>query len=135
MAPITKSARKFLLLGIISICVIGTAFGLGHHYGLSTEAKGNSVFNVIVLTDIYEHLETNDLNMARNRLRFMITGNVMIHDQIFGQSIPTDSVSIRRWTHAREIAREEQTNLVPVSELINKLNEYSKTNKATFIKP
>jgi len=128
-----KSVGKKIFIGAICICVLVLIFGIGHHYGCLDEAKGNATFNAKVLTDIYDHLESNDLEKAKSKLRFLIYGNVMIHDLIFRLPIATNSVSVRLWTHAREIAREEATNVVPFSEqsVINQVNDFIKTNKTT----
>jgi len=113
------------------IYVLILAFGVGHYYGHLAERKDNANYNVIVLTHAYELLESNELEKAKSQLRFMIFENVMTYDRQFGSPIATSPVSTHLWTHAREITRQEQTNVVPISEkiLTDEVNNFMKTNR------
>jgi uncharacterized membrane protein len=126
-----KSVGKIIFILVIFICIFPSIFGIGHYYGRLAERKENTSYNVLALTDTYAFLESNDLEKVKSRLRFMIFENVMTYDQQFGQSINTNSFITHIWNYAHEIAREEQTNVVPISEktLTDELNNFMKTNR------
>jgi hypothetical protein len=132
-----KSIGKRIFTWAIFIFVFILAFGVGHYYGRLAERKDNANYNVIVLTDTYELLESNDLERVKGRLRFMIFENVMTYDRQFGSPIATNPVSTHLWTHAREITRQEQTNVVPISEkiLTDEVNNFMKTNRIAKTNP
>ena len=126
-----KSVGNKIFIGAICVCILIVVFGVGHYFGQLAEEKGNATFYANILTDLYDRLEANHLEEAKSKLRFLIYGNVMTHDQVFKLPIDTNSVSVRLWTDARKIARDEQTNVVPISEkiLMDEINNFMKTNR------
>ncbi len=132
-----KSIVKRIFTWALYIIVTILTFGAGHYYGRLAERKYNANYNVTVLTHTYELLESNDLERVKGRLRFMIFENVMTCDQQFGSPIATNPVSTQLWTHARDITRQELTNVFPISRkiLTDEVNNSMKTNRIAKTNP